>query len=265
MQGGCHRDMPRKKGFSSVNCHRTWTIALPRASCPQLAFRVRPLVALRVPLAVEVNSFPFSKLKALELLLGFVVLFTVALLSTTCTRKKLSSWNFTSEEMTARMRSKEREWKHNNNSSIFSPYMLPVFRAAGRQLFPSFHEKHTSIADLSLPFFIQLKTTTKQQFVLGRRRESRTRGFGSADATAQTRTEDARTMRSEHNAKRCSPVSQRIKNPLARQRYSAQSKLPALSNSWERNLENNRVLCAASGRACSEGGLFRHVVSGHMV
>jgi len=51
-----------------------------RVSDPQLTFR--PLVAL--PLDVEVSSFPFSKLKVLELLLGFVVLFTVALLSTTC-------------------------------------------------------------------------------------------------------------------------------------------------------------------------------------
>lgn len=49
-------------------------------SAPQLSFR--PLVAL--PLAVDVISFPFSKLKVLELLLGFVVLFTLALLSTTC-------------------------------------------------------------------------------------------------------------------------------------------------------------------------------------
>lgn len=57
--------------------------SLSRVSCPpQLA--LRPLVAL-VPFIVEVTSFPFSTvIEFLELLLGFIVLFTVALLSTTC-------------------------------------------------------------------------------------------------------------------------------------------------------------------------------------
>lgn len=51
-----------------------------RVSVPQLIFL--PLVAL--PFDYELVSFPLSKLNDLELLLGFVVLFTVALLSTTC-------------------------------------------------------------------------------------------------------------------------------------------------------------------------------------
>lgn len=60
----------------------------PRVSCsPQLA--PRPLVALE-PFIVDVSSFPFSTFKVLELLLGFVVLFTVALLSTTCNEEKQS-------------------------------------------------------------------------------------------------------------------------------------------------------------------------------
>ena len=57
--------------------------ALPRVSVPQLIFL--PLVAL--PFDCELVSFPLSKLNDLELLLGFVVLFTVALLSTTCEEK----------------------------------------------------------------------------------------------------------------------------------------------------------------------------------
>ena len=64
-------------------------------SAPPLSFR--PLVAL--PLAVDVISFPFSKLKVLELLLGFVVLFTLALLSTTYMNKKL---RFTTSKITER-------------------------------------------------------------------------------------------------------------------------------------------------------------------
>jgi len=70
-----------------------WNKSLPRVSDPQLTFR--PLVAL--PLDVEVSSFPFSKLKVLELLLGFVVLFTVALLSTTCERENIER-KFTTEK-----------------------------------------------------------------------------------------------------------------------------------------------------------------------
>lgn len=62
----------------------------PRLSCsPQLP--LRPLVAL--PFSVEVSSFSFSTFKVLELLLGFVVLFTVALLSTTCNGENILSQN----------------------------------------------------------------------------------------------------------------------------------------------------------------------------
>ena len=61
-----------------------WHKGLPRVS-PSQFIPLRPLVAL--PLCVEVKSFPFSTLTVLELLLGLVVLFTVALLSTTCEKK----------------------------------------------------------------------------------------------------------------------------------------------------------------------------------
>ena len=65
----------------------------PRLSCsPQLL--LRPLVAL--PFSLEVSSFSFSTFKVLELLLGFVVLFTVALLSTTCNGENILNQNWPS-------------------------------------------------------------------------------------------------------------------------------------------------------------------------
>ena len=83
LQDDCHPGKPRKERRVSQDNRQKNS---PRVdSAPHLSFR--PLVAL--PLAVDVISFPFSKLKVLELLLGFVVLFTLALLSTTCMNKKL--------------------------------------------------------------------------------------------------------------------------------------------------------------------------------
>ena len=96
LQDDCHPGKPRKERRVSQDNRQKNS---PRVdSAPQLSFR--PLVAL--PLAVDVISFPFSKLKVLELLLGFVVLFTLALLSTTYTNKKL---RFTDSKIT------ERKWQ----------------------------------------------------------------------------------------------------------------------------------------------------------
>lgn len=44
--------------------------------------------------------------------------------------------------------------------------------------------------------------------------------------------------------RKCLEKMNEWKKPLTRQRCSAQCKVPALSNSWERNLENNGVLCS---------------------
>lgn len=97
-----------KAGTEDTN-NGLWHKSLPRVSPSRLPFR--PLVAL--PLCVEVKSFPFSTLKVLELLLGLVVLFTVALLSTTCEKKnRVKHWHI--GENWQRERTANLEWKHNN-------------------------------------------------------------------------------------------------------------------------------------------------------
>lgn len=154
LQDDCHPGKPRKERRVSQDNRQKNS---PRVdSAAQLSFR--PLVAL--PLAVDVISFPFSKLKVLELLLGFVVLFTLALLSTTCMNKKL---RFTTSKITERKWQrvgKLQNWKE-NKSFAYKAYMLPVFWASRRQFLPALHEENTGIADFSLSFLIQLKATTK--------------------------------------------------------------------------------------------------------
>lgn len=109
LQDDCHPDKPKKERRVSQDNGQKIS---PRVdSAPQLSFR--PLVAL--PLAADVISFPFSKLKVLELLLGFVVLFTLALLSTTCMNKKLwfTDWKIT-ERKWQRV-GKLQNWKENKS------------------------------------------------------------------------------------------------------------------------------------------------------
>lgn len=216
----------------------------PRVSCsPQLP--LRPLVAL--PFSLEVSSFSFSTFKVLELLLGFVVLFTVALLSTTCNGKNIFEPKLTSGEMTANAQNAEHDISLEVSFlTCFQFFELPggsffhLFTRSTQalQISPclfSFNWKQPLNSDSYLDEDVNRELEDFAPQIQQPRRERKTRGLCDANMTRESAVE---WMKSFLTAVQCA------------------KQVPALCNSWVERGYRRIGFCAADDRQSMLRRLF---------